>query len=132
MFRQHSGQAGTGVAISSLDLSWEAWEIREALRDDIQLFVMGALGWTQRPPLFSLRDEHILSHQYKRVPGQSLFSGRSSGNGAHARLLPMMAESRLASSCETQGHVQEECSRNIRMGVPFSNALSRYGFCPGE
>lgn len=79
MFWQHSGQAGTGVAISSLDLSWEVWEIREAFRDDIQLFVMGALGWTQRPPLFSLRDEHILSHQYKRVPGQSLFSGRSSG-----------------------------------------------------
>lgn len=79
MFRQHSGQAGIGVEISSLDLSWEVWEIPEALCDDIQLFVMGALGWTQRPPLCSFRDKHILSHQYKRVPEQSLFSGRSSG-----------------------------------------------------
>lgn len=79
MFQQHSGQAGLGAAISSLDFFWEAWEIWEALCDDIQLFVMGALGWTQRPPLLSLRDEHILSHQYKRVRGQSLFSERSSG-----------------------------------------------------
>lgn len=79
MFQQHLGQAGLEVAISSLGLSWEAWEIWEALCDDIQLFVLGALGWTQRPPPFSPRDEHILSHQHKRVPGQSLFSGRSSG-----------------------------------------------------
>lgn len=134
MFQQHSGQAGLGVAISSLDFFWEAWEIWEALCDDIQLFVMGALGWTQRPPLFSLRDEHILSHQYKRVPGQSLFSERSSGM-EHMYVfsrwwlspdLPppvkpkvMSNKSEVATAASHQG------------GCALQQHFGQYGFCPG-
>lgn len=37
----------------------------------------------------------------------------------------MMAESRLAPSCETQGHVQQECSRNTAASLRDGCALQQ-------